>query len=966
MNYKKAKTLFIFITILIGSVLTIFSTRLNASELSTKTLLEITREGIKLRGGAQFVVNSRSSFPLQETTSIIQLPCKTRQLHGKWAIPFSCFKKNSSLIAGLQWEKPMTKSPLGFQLEMFLDPETPDFEFLLSYSSGFRGGYHLSIQNTLNHPRAQWFSHIAWLGNFPQTAGQYSILWAEPVVSHIQERLDFYHTMLSYGNSHFGSLLKEENRVLEADRFELLKHQNFFTLPEFEIYLSSVQLVPGRSESTDNLLQELRKGYENFIRIQPGNFFWTSLLVVVLALAAIAYYRIAYQIFLLYLIQLLCLFWFSLNSLFPIVIRGFETQLKEVELELIQEFESWKERLLDTELRQIDEIRNLKTMILSQYEGSLMDYGLILTSLEAKTRDLQLQEDRAIQIRELKLAIHQYMKEFSAAFQVEKGVIERERIRMETIYSPVNQENTVIRQWIREILVQTHPLVFFLRKQHLLSGLSLTLTNGNIYFSKDRIGPGADSKLGLQGMMNSLLMGELTNDMDKAQQKIRVLREVMNELRLDSRELDNYLSHPLRFQPGMSRKKYQEILRHSWEHIRVDGKDWIMNIRIGHNSLLNRFHEILTLNLPEKEGLFYYLTGFNQNVSYPASASNHPHLSMIGSTLQAKGVPGFSWVREEDGIYLYYGATIQELGRYTYIVGRKISPGFELLSTRILLFQISSTILVLLIFLASFFVGNLISTPIKNLYLGLTRILRREYDKELDVLGVKVFARLGTQFNRLLRFLREKEEISAFMAPEAAGEIINQPTQASREDVAVLFASILNFEAFDSTEDQTQLVDEFLNLCHRGISNHHGMIDKFTGKACLGIFQGEHRIHGSLHSCFELRPLITAWNQNRREMGLKPVRVGVGIAAGPVVLGHVGSSQRKDYTAIGNTVNMAARLSTKAVEFFEEFILLCDSRSHEVEIQSFSFKWKRLGELEIKGKKDRQTIYQAKWGSPLS
>jgi adenylate cyclase len=90
--------------------------------------------------------------------------------------------------------------------------------------------------------------------------------------------------------------------------------------------------------------------------------------------------------------------------------------------------------------------------------------------------------------------------------------------------------------------------------------------------------------------------------------------------------------------------------------------------------------------------------------------------------------------------------------------------------------------------------------------------------------------------------------------------------------------------------------------------------------------------------------------------GLPELRVGVGVASGNVVLGHVGAQQRKDFTCIGDTVNMAARLETLSKGRVESFVANFDANSFAFCVEKSHFR--TGGEVNIKGKTIRQAIYE--------
>ena len=84
------------------------------------------------------------------------------------------------------------------------------------------------------------------------------------------------------------------------------------------------------------------------------------------------------------------------------------------------------------------------------------------------------------------------------------------------------------------------------------------------------------------------------------------------------------------------------------------------------------------------------------------------------------------------------------------------------------------------------------------------------------------------------------------------------------------------------------------------LDKHGAMIDKFTGSTCLAVFREKYVIQSPLNASEEILNLTKQSDLN--------VNICIGLATGKAMLGHVGSFRRKDYTCIGDTVNLAARL----------------------------------------------------------
>jgi len=129
-----------------------------------------------------------------------------------------------------------------------------------------------------------------------------------------------------------------------------------------------------------------------------------------------------------------------------------------------------------------------------------------------------------------------------------------------------------------------------------------------------------------------------------------------------------------------------------------------------------------------------------------------------------------------------------------------------------------------------------------------------------------------------------------------------------------MFAGVRNFSSLESRlspEDAMQVMNAFLSICEKSVHAHGGEIDKFMGETAMASFS---------HSETELTAqhrAITAALKIIGESGLKPttadLTIGIGIATGTVIAGKMGSRRKRlDFTFIGDTVNLAARLEKLA------------------------------------------------------
>jgi adenylate cyclase len=168
-----------------------------------------------------------------------------------------------------------------------------------------------------------------------------------------------------------------------------------------------------------------------------------------------------------------------------------------------------------------------------------------------------------------------------------------------------------------------------------------------------------------------------------------------------------------------------------------------------------------------------------------------------------------------------------------------------------------------------------------------------------------------------------RTRLERYHSPALIEEVLRQGAGGADEGIrrlrateaTVLFADLVGFTAFaeDSTpEHAAELLNSFLNLSVEAIFAAGGTLDKFIGDCVMAFFgapmpQPDHA-ERAVRAAVEIQRSLRAWNADRAEQGLPAFAARVALNSGPVVVGDIGSARRVDYTVLGNTVNVAARL----------------------------------------------------------
>jgi adenylate cyclase len=177
---------------------------------------------------------------------------------------------------------------------------------------------------------------------------------------------------------------------------------------------------------------------------------------------------------------------------------------------------------------------------------------------------------------------------------------------------------------------------------------------------------------------------------------------------------------------------------------------------------------------------------------------------------------------------------------------------------------------------------------------------------------------LRKSFVNTLRSVEDRNRIvgvfGQHVSPAVVDRLIAARADARSEvrEVCVMFVDVRNFTAFSENKSPEEVVG-YLNtifaLMVASIDRHHGIVNKFLGDGIMAIFGAPlddgNACKNALEAALEILSGVDAAVASGH---LQPTRLGIGVHAGPVVIGDIGSPQRKEYTVIGDVVNVASRV----------------------------------------------------------
>ena len=240
----------------------------------------------------------------------------------------------------------------------------------------------------------------------------------------------------------------------------------------------------------------------------------------------------------------------------------------------------------------------------------------------------------------------------------------------------------------------------------------------------------------------------------------------------------------------------------------------------------------------------------------------------------------------------------------------------------------------------------------------------------LDVSGIVVisilfwsivtFRNFITQY--LLR-LQIKQQFGTYVSPALVEKLQNNPKLLElggvTKQLTFLFSDIRGFTPISekyqkNPQGLTTLINRFLDNQTEIILKHGGTIDKYMGD-CIMAFWGaplpdENHIQNATNAAIEMRIALEELNERLREEGLDQINTGAGINTGDCVVGNFGSSTRFDYSVLGDSVNLAARLESSCKNYDADLII-----SEYSLVDGYEYEF--LDEVTVKGKSEPVKIY---------
>ena len=230
-------------------------------------------------------------------------------------------------------------------------------------------------------------------------------------------------------------------------------------------------------------------------------------------------------------------------------------------------------------------------------------------------------------------------------------------------------------------------------------------------------------------------------------------------------------------------------------------------------------------------------------------------------------------------------------------------------------------------------------------------------------------------FNRFVLEFQLKQQIrkqfETYLDPRQVALLQKDPSKlvlgGDRREMSFLFMDIIGFTPIseyyknkDDPEGLVKLVNEFLDDMTKILLNNGAMIDKFMGDCIMAVFNAPidmpDHAERAVKSAIEIEAKTKELKALYKERGLPDINVGTGVNTGTAIIGNMGSSNRFDYSVIGDAVNLAARLEATAGRGeYKDCPTLYSSYTMK---KLRTIRSVEVDKIKVKGKEELITIYK--------
>jgi adenylate cyclase len=275
---------------------------------------------------------------------------------------------------------------------------------------------------------------------------------------------------------------------------------------------------------------------------------------------------------------------------------------------------------------------------------------------------------------------------------------------------------------------------------------------------------------------------------------------------------------------------------------------------------------------------------------------------------------------------------------------------------------------------AALYVARTIIRPLRSLEGSMQVVETGDLDAAVAVSTDDEIAHLAAAFNRMVAGLKRealvRDLFGQYVSPEVARLAIEQEGRLEGQvtECTVLFVDIRRFTSLAEVLPPTRLIGILNRYFERMLSvveAEGGIVNKFGGDSLLAVFGSPlnpTRDHAerAVRAALRMRVALAKFNLEQVAEEMPELHVGFGLATGELVAGNIGNARKREYTVIGDPVNLAARLQELTPELGADVLMNATTARGATGVASF----RSLGKIEIRGRAEPVEVFSAEEASP--
>jgi len=260
-----------------------------------------------------------------------------------------------------------------------------------------------------------------------------------------------------------------------------------------------------------------------------------------------------------------------------------------------------------------------------------------------------------------------------------------------------------------------------------------------------------------------------------------------------------------------------------------------------------------------------------------------------------------------------------------------------------------------------------LSRPVKDLHKGFQQVSAGDLDVQVQKRGNDELAELSEQFNLMVRELREKQLLKTglgkVMHKKAVSRLLSKDPELGGEMVTagILFCDLRGFTRISEKlppKMLVQLLNDYFSSMVKVVEKHGGMVDKFVGDKIMAVFSHHDEDSLSLSSALQAgMEMLQECDSLNTRLGMTSdlyLENSIGLHAGRVLAGNIGSPERMEYTVIGDAVNTAARLEGKTRELGTRLVISAHAAG---KIDQLPDNLHHQGKVSLEGRREKLEVY---------